>query len=171
MIKRVPSGKIALGAVVMTAILAGALGLLLHGTVSAQDEEANPLKDLLEKTGLKTRALDDESWIVPFDAQDGGTIDVYVTYNNEKKKFAMIFATVVDKDDKFEFGREVLVECMKLNNDYPACKFCLDYDHGDIDCQSEVLISTLTAESLDMHINLVAALADEQAESLRALVK
>lgn len=171
MIKRLPGGKITLGALVLTAVLAGALGLLLHGTVAAQDEEANLLKDLLEKTDLKTRALDDESWIVPFDARDGSTIDVYVTYNNEKKKFAMIFATVVDKDDKFEFGREVLAECMKLNNDYPACKFCLDYDHGDIDCQSEVLISTLTAEALDMHINLVAALADEQAANLRALVR
>ncbi len=167
---RLPGGKITLGALVLTAVLAGAL-ILLHGSVIAQDEDANPLKDLLEKTDLKLRPLDDESWIVPFDADDGSTFDVYVTYNNDKKKFAIIFATVVDKEDKFEFSREVLEACMKLNNDYPASKFCLDYDHGDIDCQSEVYMATLTPESLFMHINLVAALADEQAANLRLLVK
>jgi len=149
--------------------LAAVIGAFNLTTVSAQGD--NPLKDLLAKTTLKNRALDNESWVVPFDGKDGESIDVYVTYNNEKRKFAMVFATVVDKEDKFDFDKDVLLECMKLNNDYPACKFCLDYDHGDIDCQTEVLMATLTPESLAMHINLIAAMVDEQKAELRKLVR
>lgn len=160
---------LAWSAVALVAVVGLVIAMPGSSRVVAADD--NPLKTMLEKTQLKSRALDDTSWIVPFDAKDGGNIDVYVTYNNEKRKFAMIFATVVDKDDKFDFGKDVLVEAMKLNNDYPACKFCLDYDHGDIDCQSEVLMSTLTPETLDMHINLVAALADEQGPKLKDLVR
>ena len=168
--KRLPNRRLVLSILALAAVAAGAAAFFVHGAMAAEGD-ANPLKALLEKTALKNRSLDDESWVVPFDAKDGGTIDVYVTYNNEKKKFAMVFATVVDKSDKYDYPKEILQECMKLNNDYPACKFCLDYDHGDIDCQSEVLMSTLTSEALDMHINLVAALADEQGAKLKAMVK
>lgn len=155
--------------VVALAAMAAAVGLgLSHSSVAADGD--NPLKDMLGKTNLKSRALDNESWVVPFDGKDGEGIDVYVTYNNEKRRFAMVFATAVDKEDKFDFDKDILLECMKLNNDYPACKFCLDYDHGDIDCQTEVLMSTLTPESLAMHINLIAAMVDEQKAELRKLV-
>jgi hypothetical protein len=137
----------------------------------AQAQDENPLKTLLDKTELKYKKLDETSWIVPFDAKEGKTIDVYLTYNDDKKKFALIFSTVVDKEDKYEFGKEVLDEAMKLNNDYPGVKFCLDADHGDIDVQSEVYMSTLTPEVLSMYVNLVAQMADDNSQKLNALVR
>lgn len=161
--------RVVLGVIALVAVAATIGACLTLGSVSAQED--NPLKDMLAKTNLKNRALDNESWVVPFDGKGGESIDVYVTYNNEKHRFAMIFATVVDKEDKYDYDKDILLECMKLNNDYPACKFCLDYDHGDIDCQTEVLMSTLTPESLAMHINLIAAMADEQKDELRKLVR
>jgi len=162
-----------LGYAVMAALLAGVLSMSAGSALAAEEEavKGNPLKALLEKTGLKFSAIDEESWRASFEGKDGKVINVFITYNNEKKKFAMIFTTVVDKDDKYEYGVEVLTECMKLNNDFPACKFCLDYDNGDIDCQTELLLSTLTPEALAMHINLVAALADEHSEKLNSLVR
>jgi len=162
------SGKTLVAALAVIGLLAGSLTCILC-SVSAQGD--NPLEQLLKDTELKYRALDEESWVVPFDIGEGQTIDVYVTYNNEKKKFAMIFATVVNKDDKHDYNQEILLECMKLNNDYPACKFCLDYDNGDIDCQSEVYMETLTSKSLDLHINLVASVASEHQEKLQQLVR
>lgn len=161
-------GRIAVAVLVGTAVLAGVLALLAC-QVQAQDE--NPLKTVLDKTGLKYKKLDDTSWIVPFDAKDDKSLDVYVTYNDDKKKFALIFATVVDKDDNFEFGKDVLLEAMKLNNDFPGVKFCADVDHGDIDVQSEVLMTTLTPEVLSMYINLVAQMADDNSQKLNEQVR
>jgi len=158
--------KLAVAAVVGVVLAASAL-VGVGRNVSAQGD--NPLADLLKKTDLKFRSLDEESWVVPFDIGEGKTRDVYVTYNNEKKKFAMIFTTVVNKDDKHDYGAPILLESMKLNNDYPACKFCLDYDNGDIDCQSEVYMETLTPQSLALHINLVAAVASDHGEKLNQL--
>lgn len=131
----------------------------------------NPLKALLDKTGLKYKPLDEESWIVPFDAKEGKTLDVYLTYNDSNRKFALIFSTVVDKEDKYAYGKDVLAEAMKLNNDYPGVKFCLDADHGDIDVQSEVLMQTLTPEVLAMYVNLVAQMADDNTKKLNELAR
>lgn len=148
--------------------MAGLLALLVC-QVQAQDD--NPLKTILDKTELKYKKLDDNSWIVPFDAKDDKSLDVYVTYNDDKRKFALIFATIVDKEDKFNFDKEVLLEGMKLNNDFPGVKFCADVDHGDIDVQSEVLMTILTPEVLSMYINLVAQMADDHSKDLNDLVR
>lgn len=161
-------GRIAVTTLVGTAILVGLLALLV---CQVQAEDDNPLKTMLDKTELKYKKLDDTSWIIPFDAKDDKSLDVYVTYNDDKRKFALIFATVVDKEDKFNFGKEVLLEGMKLNNDFPGVKFCVDVDHGDIDVQSEVLMTTVTPEVLSMYINLVAQMADDNAKSLNELVR
>jgi hypothetical protein len=158
--------KYAAGVVALVAVIA-----LTTALCSVWAQEADPLGAMIAKSGLKFRELEKGSWVVPFDAGEGKTMDVYVTYNNEKKKFAMIFTTVVDKEDNYAFSKEILLEAMKLNNDYPACKFCLDAANGDIDCQSEVYMATLTPESLDMHINLVAALADENSKKLNELAR
>ena len=161
-------GRIAVTALVSTAILAGLLALLV---CQVQAEDDNPLKAVLDKTELKYKKLDDTSWIIPFDAKDNKSLDVYVTYNDDKKKFALVFATVVDKDDKFDYNKDVLLEAMKLNNDFPGVKFCADVDHGDIDVQSEVLMTTLTPEVLSMYINLVAQMADDNSKKLNELVR
>lgn len=153
------------------AIVFGAILPACQAQAQEQAQDDNPLKALLDQTGLKYKKLDDTSWIVPFDAKEGKTIDVYLTYNDDKKKFALIFSTVVDKDDNYEFGKEVLAEAMKLNNDYPGIKYCLDADHGDIDVQSEIYMSGLNAEVLTMYVNLVAQMADDNAEKLNALVR
>jgi hypothetical protein len=162
-------GRIAVTALVGTALLAGALALLVSHQVHAEDD--NPLKTMLDKTELKYKKLDDNSWIIPFDAKDDKSLDVYVTYNDDKRKFALIFSTVVDKEDKYNFDKDVLLEAMKLNNDFPGVKFCADVDHGDIDVQSEVLMSTVTPEVLSMYINLVAQMADDNAKKLNELVR
>lgn len=109
------------------------------------------------------------SWRLPFDGQNGKTIDVFVTYNDDQKKFALIFSTVVDRENNFTYNRETLVEAMKLSNDYPGTKFVLDEDHGDIDCQTEVYMQTINAESLGMYINLVASMSDDHAAKLNQL--
>lgn len=161
-------GRIAVALVVGAAIVLGAAAVLV---CSAQAQDDNPLKALLDKSGLKYTKLDDESWIVPFDAEGGNTLNVYVTYNDDKKRFALIFSTVVDKDDNFSYGKDLLQEAMKLNNDFAGIKFCLDAEHGDIDCQSEVLMSTLNAEVLSMYINMVAEKADTYSKKLNELVR
>jgi hypothetical protein len=151
---------------VATALLAG----LLFATAGAF-ADAPDLGALLQATGLKYSALEgqENSWRVPFEGEGGKTLDVFVTYNDDKKQFALIFATVVDREDNYDFGREVLAECMKLNNDFPGVKFVLDGKHGDIDCQTEVYMSTITAESLGMYINLVASMSNENSAKLNQL--
>lgn len=165
-LRGVRSWKYTTGVVALVAVIG-----LTTALCSVWAQEADPLGAMIAKSGLKFRQVENGSWVVPFDAGEGNTMDVYVAYNNEKKKFAMIFTTVVDKEDNFSFSKEILLEAMKLNNDYPACKFCLDAENGDIDCQSEVYMATLTPESLDMHINLVAALADENSKRLNELAR
>lgn len=149
------------GIIVAAVLLAGTAGL-------AEDKS---LGDLLKATGLKHTALEgqENSWRVPFEGEGGKNLDVFVTYNDDKKQFALIFATVVDREDGFAYNRETLAECMKLNNDYPGVKFVLDEKHGDIDCQTEVYMSTITSETLAMFINLVASMGDENAPKLNQL--
>jgi hypothetical protein len=129
------------------------------------------LADLLKATGLKYSALEgvEDSWRVPFDAKGGKTLDVFVTYNDDKKHFALIFATVVDREDNYVYNRDTLVKAMKLNNDFPGIKFVLDEKNGDIDCQTEVYMQTITAESLTMYINLVASMGDDNMAELNQL--
>ena len=158
-------------ALMLLPTLASADDTAAQKDTAAAVDQANPLKAMLDKSGLKYKKLDDESWIVPFDAKDGKTLDVYLTYNDTNRKFALIFSTVVDKEDKYDFPKAVLVEAMKLNNDYPGVKFCLDADHGDIDVQTEVLMQTLTPEVLSMFVNLVAQMADDNGQKLNDLVR
>jgi hypothetical protein len=163
-------GRIAVAAAVAVAVLLGATATFICSVWAQDQPDLGLLLEELSQDGLKYRKLDDTTWIVPFEGDDDLTVNVFVTYNNDKKSFALLFATVVDKDDKFDYNLDVLLECMKLNNDYPGVKFCLDYDNGDLDCQSEVLMKTITAESLETHINLVAALANTSHTKLNNLV-
>jgi hypothetical protein len=141
--------------------------LLLAAAAHAE----NNLADMLKASGLKYSALEgvEDSWRVPFDAHGGKTLDVFVTYNDDKKHFALIFATVVDREDNYVYNRDVLVKAMKLNNDFPGIKFVLDEKNGDIDCQTEVYMQTITAESLAMYVNLVASMGDENSAELNRL--
>lgn len=162
-------GRIAVVAIVGLAVLGGAALLLIASTTQAADK--NPLAGLLGKTGLTYHKLDDESWLVPFDTKENKTIEVFVTYADSKKKFALVFTTVVDEADKFDYSKAVLVECMKMNNDYPGVKFCLDYDSGAIDCQSEILMTNLDAKVLADYINRVASMADSSSQTLNELIQ
>jgi hypothetical protein len=147
-------------------IMALAALLMLSAGAYAQD-----LAGLMKATGLKYTALEgiEDSWRVPFDAEGGKTLDVFVTYNDDKKHFALIFATVVDREDNYVYNRDVLAKSMKLNNDLSGVKFVLDEKNGDIDCQTEVYMPTITAESLAMFINLIASVGDENTAELSQL--
>lgn len=136
--------------------------LMFFSCAGWAEDQPKDLGALLKATGLKYSEVEaGESWRIPFDLNNGQTLDVFLAYNNEKKHFALIFATIVDREDNFVFNREVLAEAMRLNNDLPGIKFVLDEKHGDIDCQTEIWMKTVTAESLEMYINLVAAVVDE----------
>lgn len=161
-------GRIAVAAVVIVALVLGGVAFI---PVGARANGENPLAEMLVQTDLKYRELDEEGWVIPFEGENDEIIDVYLTYNNEKRKFAMIFTTVVDRDPEYEFSRDLLEAAMRLNNDYPGVKFCLDQTYGDIDCQAEVYMETITPESLDMYINLVAALALSHSATLNELAR
>ena len=152
----------------MWTLMAVAASLMLCAGAYAQGKD---LASLLKATGLKHTALEgvEDSWRVPFDAAGGKTLDVFVTYNDDKKHFALIFATVVDREANYAYNRDVLVKAMKLNNDFPGIKFVLDEKNGDIDCQTEVYMETITVESLTMYINLVASMGDENMAELNRL--
>jgi len=156
------------------AVCALAAVLLTAGTTFADSSspDADPLGTAVEKCGLKCERLADQTaWKVPFDAKEQGTLNVYVTYNDDKRQYALIFATVVHKTKDFEYSREVLEECMKINSDIPGFKFCLDYSHGDLDCQAELLMSTLTPESLKHHLSLVASMSQQHGPKLRGMAQ
>ncbi len=154
-------------ATIMVLTLVGLMAGALQAPVAAQTEDK--LASLIKDTGLKYKALDEYSYHVPFELDDDRTLDVFVTYNNEEKKFVLIFTTLLDYEDGHEFKPEVMARALAINNDYPVIKLCLDAEHGDLDCQSEVYVRTLDAQSLDMHINLVAAIAAQLADELKAM--
>lgn len=163
-------GRTMLTVALALALVAG-VTLLVAGLVGAQDN--NPLASMLRDSGLKYSAVGDSgtSWKVPFDTDNGKTMNVFVTYNNDKRKFCMMFCTAVDLEKKHDYNRGVLLECMKYNNDYPACKFVLDYDNGDIDCQNEVLMKTLTPETLSAYVNLIASMVVDKQAKLNQLAE
>lgn len=154
-------------AVGVTCLALAAVLLLASGAWA----QAKTLEALVKQTGLKFTPLEgaEDSWVFPFETEGDDTLNVYVTYNDEKKRFALLFSTVVDKEDNYVYGREVLAAAMQLSNDYPGMKFVLDGENGDIDCQAEVLMDTITAESLTMYINLVASMADDNAAELNRI--
>jgi hypothetical protein len=141
-------------AVVVAVLLIG----LLHGAALAQTDDR--LANLMQETDLKFKVLNEYSYLVPFETDNNGQIDVYVTYNNEEKDFALIYTTLLDYEDGHEFRPEVAYRALKINNDYPAVKLCLDTSHGDLDAQTEQYMRTLDAQALSLHINMIAAIAD-----------
>ena len=60
-------------------------------------------------------------------------------------------------------------EALQLNNGHPTAKFVIDAERGDLDCQSELDMTTLPAESLKRHLNLLAAVADDTRARLESL--
>jgi len=153
--------------ILVTVIAVSVLVSCLCTPVTADPDDK--LASLMKDTELKYKVIDESSYLVPFERDGEETLDVFVTYNNEEKKFVLIFTTILDYEDGHEFSPEVLARAMKINNDYPVIKLCLDVENGDIDCQSEAYVRTLDAQSLDMHINFVAGIADEFAEELKAM--
>ena len=150
--------------------------LMLTGASARADEDekaSTDLAELMPACGLKYSVNKDlpNVWIVPFDTTAGGTMDVYVTYNDDGKAFALVFATLVDEEPSYTFSRELLLEAMKFNNDWPGVKLVYDAEHGDIDCQTEVYLKggTVTPEVLADLINNLAARADEVQARLQAL--
>ena len=109
---------------------------------------ADVLKDMIAKTGLQYDTIGEDLYIVPFETEDGDTLSVFVTYSNEEQKFVLIFCTVLDYEDEHQFKQETLATAMRINNDYPIIKMCLDADNGDIDCQVEPYVRTLDPEAL-----------------------
>ncbi len=154
-----------------TLLLATAVCLVAGGmSVAARADDVNdPLRAMMEDTGLKYKIIDEHSYLVPFELDDEGTLDVFVTYNNEDKKFVLVFCTILDYEDGHQFRPETMARALKLNNDYPAVKLCLDVDNGDIDCQAEAYVRTLDADALDMYINFVASMAVKFFEELYTL--
>ncbi|HOX27054.1 MAG TPA: hypothetical protein PLL30_15145 [Candidatus Krumholzibacteria bacterium] len=158
--------RLAIGAVGLATAIACPLARAQSGT-------PGPLKDLLDQTGLVWSPVEQsvDSWRVPYESSDGrGPVEVFLTYNDDSRQFALLFATVVDRPEYFDFGKDVLVECMRLNNDYSGVKFCLDARYGDIDCQTELLMSALDAETLALSLERVADLADQHRARLDGMV-
>jgi hypothetical protein len=146
--------------------------LLGVSQVWGQTTAPGDLKEVLAGTGLTWEVIEEgvDTWRVSYrDGAGTGTIDVYVTYNDDNRRYALIFANVVDEAPEHSYGQDILTECMKLNNLYPGVKFCLDFANGDIDCQNESLMSTLTSKSLSMQLDRVASIADEFGPALRAM--
>lgn len=150
--------------------------LVFTGAAAQADEDekaSTSLADLMPATGLKFTVPKEvpDVWIVPFDTSNGGTLEVYVTYNDEGKAFALIFATLVDEKVSYTPSRELLLEAMKFNNDWPGVKLVYDAEHGDVDCQTEVYLKkgTVTPEVLADMINNLAARADEVQPKLQQL--
>lgn len=150
-------------------LLLAAVAILIGGTNTPATAEEDKLSELLQETNLKYREINDYSYVVPFETEQNGTIDVFVTYNNEKKNFVLIFTTLLDYEDGHEFTPDVMARALVINNDYPAIKLCIDTENGDLDCQSEIYVRTLDAKSLDMHINFVAGVADAVGAELTAM--
>ncbi|MEN6547967.1 MAG: hypothetical protein ABFE07_18170 [Armatimonadia bacterium] len=136
--------------------------LVVAAALPALAQEQGQLETLMNATGLKMEKLEADTWKVPFDGDNGKTLEVYVTYSNDKKLSALIFCTVVDRDANFQFNREVLARAMVISNDQPFIKIVLDAAHGDLDCQTEAYMPTLTAEALKMYLDTVASMSDQQ---------
>ena len=159
---------------VVQAALVVAVMCVVAGSLAmpARADDEDPLQAMLDQTDLKYRVLDENSYIVPFEiegADEDETLDVFLTYNNDEKKFALMFCTILDYEDGHDFRPETMLRALRINNDFPAIKLCIDADNGDLDCQAEVYMRTLDAESLDMYINFVASMATKFAEELHAL--
>lgn len=161
------ASKRVFGAVVLSVLLGGSLAW-------GQDPKPDNLQEVLAGTGLSWQAIEEgvDSWRVSFqDSAETGSIDVYLTYNDDNRRYALIFSTVVDEAPEYIYSQDILAECMKLNNLYPGIKFCLDFANGDIDCQNESLMSTLTSESLSLQLDRVASFVDEYGPTLRAMAE
>ncbi|MEN6303675.1 MAG: hypothetical protein ABFD96_13175 [Armatimonadia bacterium] len=143
--------------------------LVVAAALPALAQEQGQLETLMNATGLKMEKLEADTWKVPFDGDNGKTLEVYVTYSNDKKISALIFCTVVDRDANFQFNREVLARAMVISNDQPFIKIVLDADHGDLDCQTEAYMPTLTAEALKMYLDTVASISDQYGAELNQL--
>ncbi|MEN6642798.1 MAG: hypothetical protein ABFE08_10155 [Armatimonadia bacterium] len=143
--------------------------LVVAAALPALAQEQGQLETLMNATGLKMEKLEADTWKVPFDGDNGKTLEVYVTYSNDKKLSALIFCTVVDRDANFQFNREVLARAMVISNDQPFIKIVLDADHGDLDCQTEAYMPTLTAEALKMYLDTVASISDQYGAELNQL--
>lgn len=128
-------------------------------TAVAQTEDR--LANLIQQTDLKFKVLDPHSYLVPFETDARDRINVYVTYRSEKKEFALMYTTLLDYEDDHEFRPQVLSRALRINNDYAGVKLCLDPERGDLDGQMELYMPTLDAESLSLHINMIAAIADK----------
>jgi hypothetical protein len=131
--------------------------------------QADKLADLLAKTDLVYDTLNENLYLLPFETEDEGTINVLVTYSNEEKQFLLIFTTVLDYEDYHGYKSETLAAALRISNDHQAIKMCLDIENGDIDCQVEPYLRILDAEALDMYINLVVGIAAQYKEELSNL--
>lgn len=136
-------------------------------------QDLSDLSSLMEGTGLKFQALGtaSDSWSVPFESRSGEQFEVYVTYANDRKEFALIFTTVVDGPEGATFNQALLAEALKLSNDYTGVKFAYDQKYGDVDCQAEVYLGSgaVTPAELKRYINAVADVADACRADLNAL--
>lgn len=149
-------------------VLACLLGMALAvGTAVAQEQD--PLGKLLAACGLEVTKMADDAWNIPFDVGKDKPLDVIVSYHDDEKKFALIYTTVVDRKDNFQFNQKVLQECMKLNGEYPVAKFSLDPPAGNIDCEIQTYVPSLTADELKLYCSFVASIADDNKANLEQL--
>jgi len=140
---------------------------LAAGTAMAQEQD--PLGKLLGTCGLEVTKMADDAWNIPFDVGKDKPLNVIVSYHDDEKKFALIYTTVVDRKDNFQFNQKVLQECMKLNGEYPVAKFSLDPPAGNIDCEIQTYVPGLTADELKLYCSFVASIADDNKANLEQL--
>ena len=107
--------------------------------------------------------------MIPYDNDNGGTIKEYISYSNDKRDYALILVTVIDRTPGYNFGYALLTRAMQLNNDKVRIKFVLDGQHSDINCQTEVYLPTATPESLKLALDHVAKEAIDEWQELNSL--
>lgn len=147
----------------LAAVLASAGMAWAQGTVD--------LASLMGRVELKNSLMEGQTdtWTVPFDSSAGDEITVYVTYSNDRKEFALVFATVLDGPEGAHFDRDTLERALKLSNDIIGVKLAYDEKYGDLDCQSEVYLGegSVTPQELARAINTVAEMTDRARTELK----
>ena len=114
--------------VAVMCVVAGSLAM------PARADDEDPLQAMLDQTDLKYRVLDESSYIIPFEIEVGEdyyTLYVFLTYNNEDKKFALMFCTILDYEDATTSARDDAAR-LRINNDFPAISSAFDADNGDL---------------------------------------
>ena len=143
---------------------------------SPRSPEVLRLKSLLQQTGLKTVALDEEglTYGIPFEPKKAKNQKVWlvsVQYANPaSKKFILVYAVMFKLPEKGDVPRRLLWSAMDYNSRIPGSKLAYNKDNRSLDVQFEIPAEFVTPELLAWAINDVAATCDDNYERFTELL-